>query len=202
MKAIYVLMIGAIFSLGACSKEETNDGGSDNGGGNPGPTAEYYFQGEVNGSNTLIEDAKQGYAAANGSQDEGNVKRQFATLSNTTDKNSLEMLMIGDLGKPNPNLQEVYGLFETGNQQFSDGNTKGIVINWKDENGFIWTTDKDFAGNGNNGSNITISTIGSFMPGTSQFKVTGTFNCRVYNIASDFKTIENGTFSLLFDASK
>ena len=203
MKAIYAVFFGSILTFSACKKEETPTGGDpSNPGGNPTPTAEYYFQGDINGTNTLIEDAKSGYTANNGSQDDGNLKRSYATLSNSGDNNSLELLMIGDLGKSNPNSQEVYSLFQTGKQLFSDGTIQGIVINWKDDNGFPWTTDTDFTGNGNNNGNITISSIGAFLPGTSQFKVTGTINCRVYNIASEFRTIESGTFSLLFDASK
>lgn len=201
MKAIYAVFFGSILTFSACKKEETPTGGNpSNPGGNPTPTAEYYFQGDINGTNTLIEDAKSGYTANNGSQDDANVKRSYATLSNSSDINSIEVLMIGDLGKPNPTNTEVYSMFNAGAQSFSNKTSDGIIINWKDESGNIWTSDTRF-GSANN-SSVNFETVGSLTGGSGTFKVTGTMNCRVYNLSGDFKTIESGIFSLLFDISK
>lgn len=201
MKAIYTLLIGVSVTLGACTKEETGGNPSPpSSGGNPTPTADYYFQGDINGTNTLIEDAKSGYATNNGSQDDANIKRSYATLSNAADNNSLELLMIEDLGKSNPTNLEVYSMFNTGAQSFSNKTNKGIIINWKDENGNTWTSDTRFGSADN--SNVNFETVGSLTGGSGTFKVTGTINCRVYNLAGDFKTIESGKFALLFDVSK
>ncbi len=203
MKALYTILIGAVVALSACTKDETTGTGDPTtppGGGNSTPTADYYFQGNINGTNTLIEDAKSGYIASNGSQDEGNIKRSYATLSNSGDMNSLEMLMIGDLGKSNPSNAEVYSMFSTGTQAFSNKTNDGIIINWKDASGNIWTSDTRFGGASN--SSVNFETVGSLMGGTGAVKVTGTINCRVYDLSGDFKTIESGKFALLFDISK
>ena len=200
MKAIYTILAGALIAFSACKKEETNNEEGQGTGGDPTPTAEYYFQADINGTNLLIEDAKADYSAKEGSQDEGNIKRTFSALSNSTDNNSLEFLVIDDLGKSNPNNLEVYAMFSTGAQSFSNRTNKGIVVNWKDESGNIWTSDTRFGSASN--SSINFNTVGQFIGGSASFKVTGTITCRVYNLAGDFKTIESGKFSLRFDASK
>jgi hypothetical protein len=201
MKAIYTILLGSLFAFSACTKEEAPTTGGDPGnGGNPTPTADYYFQGEINGTSTLIEDTKSGYVANNGSQDDGNIKRSYATLSNSGDNNSLELLMIGDLGKSNPSNSEVYAMFSAGTQSFSNKTSNGIIVNWKDEGGNTWTSDTRF-GTADN-SNVNFETVGALIGGTGSVKVTGTMNCRVYNLSGDFKTIASGKFSLLFDVSK
>ena len=200
MKAINALFFGALFTLGACSKEEAPADGAPGNGGDPTPTSEYYFQADINGTNTLIEDAISGYSNKNGSTDDGNVKRSYAALSNTSDNNSLEILMIGDLGKPNPNIMEVYSLFSTGAQSFSNRTNSGVIINWKDDTGKTWTTDTRFGSSSS--SSVVFNEVGAASGGAPTFKVTGTISCRVYDLIGDFKTIESGKFSLLFDASK
>ena len=201
MKAIYTILLGSLFAFSACTKEETPaKGGDPVNEGDPVPTADYYFQADINGSNLLIEDSKSDYAANAGSQDDGNIKRTYATLSNNADNNSLEFLVIGDLGKSNPSNLEVYNLFNTGTQSFSNRTSNGVLVNWKDENGNIWTSDTRF-GSPNN-SSIVFDTVGQFIGGSAGFKVTGTITCRVFDLSGDFKTIESGTFSLRFDASK
>jgi hypothetical protein len=203
-------MVGAVLALGACSKEETssngggtgggNNGGGNNGGGDPQPSTTYFFHGEINGTYTLLEDTKEGYTIGNGSQDQGNVKRLFSTLAKSDDKNSLEITMIEDLGKSNPSINEVYGMFSQGNKDFSDGDNNGIVVNWKDETGKTWTSNTKFGTS--NSSQLNITHVGSFIGNTKTFKVEGTINCRVYDLIGDYKTIENGKFSVYFDATK
>jgi hypothetical protein len=135
----------------------------------------------------------------NGSQDEGNIKRSYSTLSKSGETNSFEIMFISNLGKSNPSVAEIYAMFTKGGQTFSDRTIDGIIVNWKDENGKTWTSDKRFGSASN--SNLTISNVGNMSSG-KPFEVSGTINCRVYDLLGVFKTIENGKFVLYFDATK
>ncbi len=199
MKILNVLFLSALIGLASCSKETITPPDPTK-PVDKTPTTEYYFHADINGSYTLIEDTKNDYLVKNGSQDDGNLKRTFSTLANSNDNNSLELMMIGDVGSANPTAVDVYNLFQVGTVAFSNRTKKGIVVNWKDESGKTWTTDTRFGGQSS--STFVIESVGSFIENKKTFKVVGTFKCRAYDLAGDFKSIENAKFSVTFDASK
>ena len=204
MKLYKVLFFASLFAFASCEKEQTtttdpNAGGGNNGGGDPLPTMDYYFHGDLDGSYTLIEDGIDGYSNNTGSNDEGTIKRTYATISNAADINSLELMMIKELGS-NPSEQDVYDMFETGPTTFSNRTKNGIIINWKDDSGSIWTTDTRFGSASN--SSCVITQVGTFNGGNKTFEVFGNINCKLYNLAGQSKTISNGKFVIQFHPGK
>ena len=197
MKILNILFLSAIVGLASCSKETTT---TTDPTGDPSPSTEYFFHADINGTYNLLEDTKNNYVSKQGSQDEGSVKRTFSTLANASDQNSFELMVIGDLATTNPNAADVYDMFKVGSYAFSNKTKDGIIVNWKDEAGNTWTSNTQFGGQSS--SSFIIESVGSFIGSKKTFKVTGIFNCRVYDIASNFKTLENAKFSVIFDAAK
>jgi len=199
MKILNILFLTSIIALASCSKETivvepTVDPGK------PAPSTEYFFYADINGTYTLLEDTKNDYEVKQGSQDDGSLKRTYSTLANSSDNNSFELMMIGDLGTTNPNAADVYSMFKTGSYSFSNRTKQGVIVNWKDQSGDIWTSDTRFGGQSS--GSFVIESVSGYIGTTKTFKVTGKFNCKAYDLSGNFKSLESANFSVIFDASK
>jgi hypothetical protein len=89
--------------------------------------------------------------------------------------------------------------FAPASYQYSPNSADGIVIEWYDSNGELWSTEIGTA-NQSGSSFVIVANLSSHVNGYLDVKLKATFNCKLYNASGQSKTLTEGLYVGSFEA--
>ena len=186
-KLLFGLPLALIFLAAGCSKDNTSDSAK----------VKFYYQATIGGADYKVEIPYDNMNAnlISGANIAGMDEVVFTSYVTDLGDNGTGMIVEKGLMADyhDATTSDFKDFFGVGPHQLAIAGLHGVWIDWRDENGDIWTTKN---GNDQTGSTFNIVNVEEY-DGPSELKVTIQFNCKLYDGLGNFKSA-SGTYVGVF----
>ncbi|MCF8298105.1 MAG: hypothetical protein K9J13_11210 [Saprospiraceae bacterium] len=164
--------------------------------------SEFFIEAEIDGNKVLLEHLKDGYyngvsssyTTSGGDHIETNYLIFQPSITTTVFKGTIWIKFTKNMGFGTPSATDIFDMFVVGNYPFGseDDEIDGVSIMYVDTASEYWATDNDVAIQ--TGSLFDLTTRTPYVDENTQIKVTGEFNCTLYDDYGNSMTLTNGKF--------
>lgn len=197
-------MFAGLTVISACKKDDNDDNNNNSNSNEININSYPLFSGMIDG-------VKIEYLSTDGHSIGFGVDQSIDTVNNQTaaiyhsslntladDTVKLFTVRIGTLNFPNGSLQEnqFANFFFTGSYPFTLDADEGIEINWRDDDGNIWSTSNGTANQSGSSFTIANKAVDEDLEGQGFYavKIKADFNCKLYDESGNSKTISDASY--------